>query len=94
MSDLRVIPSIEQLRQRAAMRALETRYGRGALIDALRAETGALRDRLASGHVAAVTVDDAIDEIEIGAEARLFVVGCHKIEGRSVTNRRRIVSHV
>src|SRR6185295_2987934 len=67
----RVIPSIEQLRQRAAMRALETRYGRGALIDALRAETAALRDRLASGHVAAVTVHDAIDEIETGAEARL-----------------------
>jgi L-seryl-tRNA(Ser) seleniumtransferase len=71
MSDLRVIPSIEQLRQREAMRALETRYGRAALLDALRAETAALRDRLASGHVAAVTVDEAIDEIEIGAGARL-----------------------
>jgi L-seryl-tRNA(Ser) seleniumtransferase len=71
MSDLRVIPSIEQLRQRAAMRALETRYGRGALTDALRAETAGLRDRLASGRIAAVTVDEAIDEIEIGAEARL-----------------------
>jgi L-seryl-tRNA(Ser) seleniumtransferase len=71
MSDLRVIPSIEQLRQRAALRALETRYGREALLDALRAETAALRDRLASGHVAAVTVDEAVHEIEIGAEARL-----------------------
>src|SRR5260221_3617467 len=55
MSDLRVIPSIEQLRQREAMRALETRYGRGALTDALRAETAGLRDRLASGDVGAVT---------------------------------------
>jgi L-seryl-tRNA(Ser) seleniumtransferase len=71
MTDLRVIPSIEQLRQRDAMRALETRYGRAALLDALRAETGALRDRLASGHIAAVTIDDAIGEIERGAEARL-----------------------
>jgi L-seryl-tRNA(Ser) seleniumtransferase len=71
MSDLRVIPSIEQLRQREAMRALETRYGRGALLDALRAETAGLRDRLASGHVAAVTVDEAIHEIETGAETRL-----------------------
>ena len=71
MSDLRVIPSIEQLRQRAAMRALETRYGRGALLDALRAETAGLRDRLASGHVAAVTVEEAIQEIETGAETRL-----------------------
>ena len=71
MSDLRVIPSIEQLRQRDAMRALETRYGRGALLDALRAETAGLRDRLAAGLVAAVTVDEAIHEIELGADARL-----------------------
>jgi L-seryl-tRNA(Ser) seleniumtransferase len=71
MSDLRVIPAIEQLRQREAMRALETRYGRDALLDALRAETAHLRERLASGHVAAVTVDEAVHEIEIGAETRL-----------------------
>ncbi len=71
MSDLRVIPSIEQLRQRAAMRALETRYGRAALVDALRAETTELRDRLASGVVAAVTVEDALGAIEAGADARL-----------------------
>jgi L-seryl-tRNA(Ser) seleniumtransferase len=71
MSHLRVIPAIEQLRQRDAMRALETRYGRTALLDALRAETAALRERLASGHIAAVAVEEAIHEIEIGAEARL-----------------------
>jgi L-seryl-tRNA(Ser) seleniumtransferase len=71
MSDLRVIPAIEQLRQRDAMRALETRYGRAALLDALRAETAALRERLATGHVAAVTVDEAISAIEIGAAGRL-----------------------
>lgn len=53
------------------MRALETRYGRDALIDALRGETAALRARLASGHVAAVTVAEAVDEIEIGTEKRL-----------------------
>src|SRR4029078_7070223 len=47
MSDLRVIPAIEQLRQREAMRALETRYGRGALVEALRAGTAALRERRA-----------------------------------------------
>ena len=71
MTDLRVIPSIEQLRQRDAMRALETRYGRAALIEALRAETGALRERLGDGRIAAVTVAEAIGEIERGAEARL-----------------------
>jgi len=71
MSDLRVIPSIEQLRQRDAMRALETRYGRAALLDALRAETAALRDHLGSGHVAAVTIAEAIEAIERGADRRL-----------------------
>jgi len=71
MSDFRVIPSVEQLRQRDAMRALETRYGRAALVDALRAETTALRDELASGRIAAVTLDDAVARIERGAESRL-----------------------
>jgi L-seryl-tRNA(Ser) seleniumtransferase len=71
MTDFRVIPSVEQLRQRDAMRALETRYGRGALIDALRDETSGLRDRLASGQVAAVTLTEAIEAIEEGTEARL-----------------------
>src|SRR4051812_21616994 len=71
MTDLRVIPSIEQLRQREAMRALETRYGRAALIDALRAETAALRERLGSGEIGAVTLAEAVEAIERGSEARL-----------------------
>ena len=40
---MRQIPSIEQLRQRPAMRALETEFGREALVTALRAEADALR---------------------------------------------------
>ena len=71
MSDLRVIPSIEQLRQREPMQALEARYGRNALIEALRAETAALREQLAEGTVAAVLVDEAVARIEAGTAARL-----------------------
>ena len=71
MSDFRVIPSVEQLRQRDVMRGLETRYGRHALVDALRAETGALRDDLAAGLLAAVTLGDAVDRIERGVAERL-----------------------
>jgi L-seryl-tRNA(Ser) seleniumtransferase len=71
VSDLRVIPSIEQLRQREPMQALEARYGRNALIEALRAETAALREQLAEGTVAAVLVDEAVARIEAGAAARL-----------------------
>ncbi|MGE5814114.1 MAG: L-seryl-tRNA(Sec) selenium transferase [Acidobacteriota bacterium] len=49
MPDFRVIPSIEQLRQRPAVRALEERFGHQAIVDALRAETETLRLSLASG---------------------------------------------
>ena len=71
MTDFRIIPSVEQLRQRETMQALETRYGRNAVVDALREETGALREQLGSGAIAAVTVTDAVDAIERGVEARL-----------------------
>jgi L-seryl-tRNA(Ser) seleniumtransferase len=71
VTDFRVIPSVEQLRQRDAMRALETRYGRAALIDALREETSELRQRLGSGEVAAVTLTEAVAAIEHGTAGRL-----------------------
>ena len=53
------------------MQALEARYGRTAVIDALRAETAALRDELATGAIAAVMVEEAVERIETGAAARL-----------------------
>ena len=53
------------------MQALEARYGRAAVVDALRAETAALREQLAAGTVAAVLVDEAVARIEAGAAARL-----------------------
>lgn len=45
-SHARVIPSIDQLRQRNEVRDLETRYGRDATLAALREESAALRERL------------------------------------------------
>ncbi len=45
----RQIPSIEQLRQRAAMLVLEEEFGRGQVVTALRVEADALRARLAQG---------------------------------------------
>ena len=48
MSDLRAIPSIEQLRQRPAIRALEAQYGSAAAVDALRAGTDAVRTAIAA----------------------------------------------
>jgi len=71
MGDFRVIPSIEQLRQRAAVRSLETRYGREALVDALRDAAAALREELAQGARAPADEDGAAEMIARNAEARL-----------------------
>ena len=49
MPDFSVIPSIEQLRQRPAVRALEARFGAAATVGALRAAAAEARRALASG---------------------------------------------
>ena len=49
MSDFRLIPSIEQLRQRPAVRALEARFGADATVDALREAAAAVRSAIAGG---------------------------------------------
>jgi L-seryl-tRNA(Ser) seleniumtransferase len=77
----RRIPSIEQLRQREAMRLLEATYGRAAVVDALRAEAAALRERLEDADTPDAVVltpdevlvnpDDVLVSIERGVRARL-----------------------
>jgi L-seryl-tRNA(Ser) seleniumtransferase len=49
MPDFSVIPSIEQLRQRPAVRALEARFGAAATLDALRAAAAEARRVIAAG---------------------------------------------
>ena len=71
MSDFRVIPSIEQLRQRASVRSLEAQYGRDALVRALRDAAAALRDGLARGTSAVPDETSAADTIARDAEALL-----------------------
>lgn len=71
MADFRVIPSIERLRQRVAVRALEAQYGHAALVDALRAEAEALRERLVESEITVSTSDDAAGEIERRVRGRL-----------------------
>jgi L-seryl-tRNA(Ser) seleniumtransferase len=67
MSRFRSIPSIEQLRQRQAMRELEATYGRAAVVDALRAEASIIRIRLADSD----GPDLVIETIEAAVRARL-----------------------
>ncbi len=70
MSDFRVIPSIEQLRQRSGAQALAERYGDAATVDALRRAAAALRKRLADGG-AAPDAAAAVAAIEQGAAEHL-----------------------
>jgi L-seryl-tRNA(Ser) seleniumtransferase len=83
---MRSIPSIEQLRQRPAMLALEARYGRAAVVDAIRAEAAKARDRGASSPDA-IAVADAIER---GAIERLAADGPSL---RRVINATGVIIH-
>ena len=95
--DARFIPSIDQLRQRAPVRALEARYGRAATVEALREEAAALRQRLAGGELGSearasiVDTEQAADQIERGLEHRLR----HAFERplRPVINATGVIVH-
>jgi L-seryl-tRNA(Ser) seleniumtransferase len=67
MTDYRIIPSIEQLRLRDGVRALERDFGRAAIVDALREAAARLRAALAAGHVAAPDALWAAARLEDGA---------------------------
>ena len=97
MTDLRVIPSIEQLRQREGVRALERDYGRAAIVLALREETAALRARLAGRTADAPAADAPADAsaaaaaIEHGVVARLH--GSTAASLRPVINATGVIVH-
>jgi len=57
----RIIPSVEQLRRRPDVQALEARYGRGAVVDAIRAEAADLRDALARSESRSEPLPDTPD---------------------------------
>ena len=70
-SDPRVIPSIERLRQRPRVAALEARCGGAATLQALREEAAALRALLAASEIEIGDPEDAAGRIEAGAAERL-----------------------
>jgi L-seryl-tRNA(Ser) seleniumtransferase len=81
------IPSIEQLRQRDALRALEARYGHATVVEALRAEAASLRSRLRAGD----TVGDATAAIEAGVAERLAAEQAPSL--RRVINATGVIIH-
>jgi L-seryl-tRNA(Ser) seleniumtransferase len=70
------------------MRALEERYGRAALVDALRAEADAIRERAREGQPPA---DDLVSAIEQGVPARLEITSGHSL--RRVINATGVIVH-
>ena len=71
MPDYHVIPSIEQLRQRAAVRALEARFGAAATVNALREAASAVRGAIAGGDATLTEEAVVAGRIESTAAVRL-----------------------
>jgi L-seryl-tRNA(Ser) seleniumtransferase len=71
MTDFTIIPSIDALRQRPAMRALEAQFGADATVGALRAAVASVRGAIASGDAAVTTEEGATARIEGTAASAL-----------------------
>ena len=71
MADFRLIPSIEQLRRRPAVRALEGQFGAEATVNALRAAAAEVRGAIAGGDVALSTEPSVVARMEAAAASRL-----------------------
>src|SRR5437764_2809029 len=71
MADFRSIPSIDQMRQRAAIRALEARFGAEATTDALRAAAAAVREAIARGDASFADDGGVVERLETVAQASL-----------------------
>ena len=91
MSKYGVIPSIEQLRQRDAVRLLEARYGHDATVDGLREETESLRKSLTDGTVDASGHEAVAHQIEKQLELRLRMSLAPSL--RSVINGTGVIVH-
>jgi L-seryl-tRNA(Ser) seleniumtransferase len=63
VSHLRQIPAVDELLGREALRALEGRVGRRLVVDATRRVLQGLRDRIANGEIAGVSVEMLEEEI-------------------------------
>jgi L-seryl-tRNA(Ser) seleniumtransferase len=83
----RSIPSIEQLRQRPGLLALEATYGRTAIVDALRAEAEAVRAGSSEGGHA----DDVGTAIEQATIGRLASTGKPSLQ--RVINATGVIVH-
>ncbi len=91
MPDYRVIPSIEELRQRPAIAALVPVYGHEAVVAALREATGALRAALSDGPPGGLSADAAAARIE--RDAVRWLAAAYQPSLRRVFNATGVIVH-
>jgi L-seryl-tRNA(Ser) seleniumtransferase len=89
--DYRLIPSIEQLRQRASVRALEAQFGSDATLSALREAAGQLRAALGASSAAPASREDAAVSIERHAVHQLTTRSRGSL--RPVINATGVIIH-
>ena len=89
----RVIPSVEQLRQRTAVRLLEVRFGHDAVVEALREETESVRTQLIKDSSVNDDIDreDILRQIENGLKKRLCTMLRPSL--RQVINATGVIVH-
>jgi L-seryl-tRNA(Ser) seleniumtransferase len=96
MTDFRIIPSIEHLRQREAVRAMEAHFGRDAIVAALRAAAGSLRTRLAGArgeNDAALPADPESAAVAIEQEAGRLLHAATQPSLKRAINATGVVVH-
>ena len=71
MSDYTIIPSIDALRQRPAVRVLEAQFGADATLGALRAAASAVRTAIAGGDSSIATEAAVVARIEAATDAHI-----------------------
>ena len=86
-----VIPSIERLRQRDAVRRLEDLYGRQAVVAALREEAAVVRAALADSSAGRPSGDQVVQQIEAGLTRRLRAALSPSL--RPVINATGVIVH-
>ena len=87
----RVIPSIDKLLQRHAVRLLEERFGRQAVVAALREEAAAVRAGLADAPAAGADGESVVRQIETGLTQRLGATLSPSL--RRVINATGVIVH-
>ena len=87
----RVIPSIDKLRRRDAVRLLEERFGRKAVVAALREETASVRAGLADSPAARPSGESVVRKIEAGLTQRLRATLSPSL--RRVINATGVIVH-